>query len=137
MIVTDFGLVLRRIAVAMNSTPMRQWYRISAMMWLVLFAGGCNSQSDRNRADSEPKAVAEISTRDRLRLTLADAAAAGIHLFDLKLIREDIMTLQEKEPELAAALLSDLDRVEALPKTEHLAKAKIGREMYERIKIPR
>jgi len=116
---------------------MRQWYRISAMMWLVLFAGGCNSQSERNRVDSEPKAVAEISTRDRLRLTLADAAAAGIHLFDLKLIREDIMTLQEKEPELAAALLSDLDRVEALPKTEHLAKAKIGREMYERIKISR
>ncbi len=88
-------------------------------------------------ADREAEAVTKISSRDRLRLTLADAAAAGIYLFDLKLIREDIITLQEVEPELAAALLSDLDRVEALPKKEYLAKAEIGREMYERIKIPR
>lgn len=98
---------------------------------------GCTGSPEKDFAEREAQAVAKIRPRDRLRLTLADASAAGIYLFDLKLIREDIQTLTDSEPELAAALLADLDRVEALPKTAYIEKAEIGREMYERIKIQR
>lgn len=111
------------------------WSRITALTCLLLSVSGCNSQVNTSGADREAAAVAKISTRDRLRLTLADAAAAGIHLFDLKLIREDILALRETEPELSAALLSDLDRIEMLPTTDYSQRAQIGKEMYERIKI--
>ena len=120
----------------MKSKSSEDWFRIAAITCFVLFINGCDSRRDDAKSKREAEAVAKISTRDRLRLTLADAAGAGIHLFNLKLIRDDIITLTETEPELAAALLADLDRIEALPKTDHAARATIGKEMYERIRIP-
>ena len=119
----------------MKSSPMRDCYLIAAVTCLAFLINGCHSQSESELSDREAEAIANISRRDKLRLTLADAAGAGIYLFDLKLIRDEIMALQTTEPELAEALLTDLDRVEALPKTDHEARAAIGREMYDRIKI--
>ena len=98
---------------------------------LSMMVPGCQSQ-DKTEPELDP--VAKISMHDRLRLTLADADAVGIHMFDLKKMRTDLMTLKETEPELATALLSDLDRVEAIPKKDVLARAAIGKEMYARIR---
>ena len=120
----------------MEKFPMRDWYRIAAVTCLVFLINGCHSQSESEVSDREAEAISNISSRDKLRLTLADASGAGIYLFDLKLIRDEIMALKKTEPALAEALLSDLDRVEALPKTDHEARAVIGREMYDRIRIP-
>ena len=98
---------------------------------LSLIVPGCQS---REKAGPDADPVAKISMHDRLRLTLADADAVGIHMFDLKQMRADLQTLKETEPELADALLSDLDRVEALPKQDVMARAAIGKEMYARIR---
>ncbi|MEJ7591682.1 MAG: hypothetical protein WKF77_09050 [Planctomycetaceae bacterium] len=104
-------------------------------MTVALFAVcGCQSQQ-KTEPESDP--VAKISMHDRLRLTLADADAVGIHLFDLKQMRTDLMILKDTEPELADALLSDLDRVEALPKKDVQSRASIGKEMYARIRKDR
>lgn len=100
-----------------------------SVIWTVL--AGCQRQE---KTEPELDPVSKISMHDRLRLTLADADAVGIHMFDLKKMRTDLMTLKETEPELADALLSDLDRVEALPKTDVRARAAIGKEMYARIR---
>ena len=107
---------------------------IFLMIALTFVVPGCQSQGS-----TEPVVdpVAKISMHDRLRLTLADADAVGIHMFDLKQMRSDLMVLKETEPALADALISDLDRVEALPKTDVLARAAIGKEMYARIKKDR
>jgi hypothetical protein len=98
---------------------------------LLIALPGCQSE---NRADVDVDPVAKITMYDRLRLTLADADAAGIHLFDLKKMRKDIETLKATEPELAELLRGDLDRIEALPKNEVKAKVAIGKEMYARFK---
>ena len=98
---------------------------------LSMTVTGCQSQ-EKPEPDLDP--VAKISMHDRLRLTLADADAVGIHMFDLNKMRADLMTLKESEPELATALLSDLDRVEAIPKKDARARAVIGKEMYARIR---
>ncbi len=84
---------------------------------------------EKTKPDADP--VANISMHDRLRLTLADADAVGIHMFDLKQMRADLMNLKETESKLAIALLSDLDRVEALPKKDVMARAAAaaGKEM--------
>jgi len=103
----------------------------AVLLWIE---SGCQSQ-EKTVPDVDP--VAEISMHDRLRLTLADADAVGIHMFDLKQMRADLMTLKETEPELADALLSDLDRVEALPKKDVQARVAIGKEMYARIRKDR
>ena len=105
--------------------------RVVLMFALSLIVPGCQSQ-EKTEPDSDP--VAKISMRDRLRLTLADADAVGIHMFNLKQMRTDLMILKETEPALADLLLSDLNRVEALPETDSLARAAIGKEMYARIK---
>ena len=105
--------------------------RVILIFLLSLTVSGCQSQE---KTEQELDPVAKISMHDRLRLTLADADAMGIHMFDLKKMRTDLMTLKETEPELATALLSDLDRVEAIPKKDVLARAVIGKEMYARIK---
>ena len=110
------------------------WGSIVLMIALPFIVPGCQSQGT-----TEPIAdpVSKISMHDRLRLTLADADTVGIHMFDLKQMRLDLMVLKETEPALADALISDLDRVEALPKTDVLARAAIGKEMYARIKEDR
>jgi len=110
------------------------WVRVLLTACLMSIESGCQS-----REETAPVAdpVAAISMRDRVRLDLADADAVGIHLFDLKKMRTDLMTLKETEPDLATALLSDLDRVEALPKKDVMARAAIGKEMYARIRKDR
>jgi hypothetical protein len=108
---------------------------LQLILMLVLTFGqqGCRSQQEPD-ADVDP--VSKITMFDRLRLTLADADAAGIHLFDLKKLRADIVTLKQAEPELSDLLLADLDGIEALPKTEVQARVAIAKEMYGRFKIP-
>lgn len=119
----------------MNSVPLTSLLgRVGLTVALSLTVPGCQSQ-EKTEPDADP--VAKISMHDRLRLTLADADAAGIHMFDLKQMRADLKTLKESEPELADALISDLDRVEALPKTDVRGRAAIGKEMYARIKADR
>ena len=111
--------------------------RISHHLFLTLVCAcgmsGCQTQQE---PDPEVAAVAKITTFDRLRLTLADADAAGIHLFDLKKLRADIVTLKQTEPELSNLLLGDLDRIEALPKNQVRDRVAIGKEMYARFKKP-
>ena len=106
------------------------------MVALSLIVPGCQSQV-KTEPDADP--VAKFSMHDRLRLTLADADAVGIHMFDVKQMRADLMTLKETESKLAVALLSDLDRVEALPKKDVMARAAaaVGKEMYARIRRDR
>ena len=106
------------------------WGRIVLMVTLSAIVPGCQSQ-EITEPEADP--VAKISMHDRLRLTLADADAVGIHMFDLKQMRTDLMILKETEPALADALISDLDRVESLPKADVRARAAIGKEMYARI----
>ena len=110
------------------------WGSIFLMVALPLIVPGCQSHGT-----TEPVVdpVAKISMHDRLRLTLADADSVGIHMFDLKQMRSELMTLKETEPVLAETLLSDLNRVEALPKTDVRARVAIGKEMYARIKEDR
>jgi hypothetical protein len=116
----------------MKSVPFTSfWGRIVLTVAVLWIESGCQSQ-EKTAPDADP--VAAISMHDRLRLDLADADAVGIHLFDLKKMRTDLMTLKETEPELADALLSDLDRVEALPKKDVRARVAIGKEMYARIR---
>lgn len=107
------------------------WGHVILALAVSLTVPGCQSQE---KTEPEVDPVEKISMHDRLRLTLADADAMGIHMFDLKQMRADLMTLKETEPELADALLSDLDRVEAIPKTDVRARAAIGKEMYARIR---
>ena len=104
-------------------------HNILSVLFLIFALQGCQSQQ---HAEIDP--VSKITMYDRLRLTLADADAAGIHLFDLKKMRADIVTLKETDPELSVLLLADLDRIEALPNTQVQAKVAIGKEMYARIK---
>jgi predicted component of type VI protein secretion system len=112
--------------------PLKALVSHAVLLFVILtVASGCQSQ-EKTEPETDP--VARISMHDRLRLTLADADAVGIHLFDLKKMRTDLMTLKETEPELASALLADLDRVEALPKEDVRARAVIGKEMYARIR---
>jgi len=119
----------------MKNVPLRSLLgRIVLMVALSEIVPGCQSQE---KTEPEVDPVAQISMHDRLRLTLADADAVGIHMFDLKQMRTDLMILKETEPALADALISDLDRVEALPKTDVRARAAIGKEMYARIKEDR
>lgn len=113
------------------------FFRISFYLVLMLFFAcampGCQSQQE---PDAEVAAVSKITMYDRVRLTLADADAAGIHLFDLKKLRADIVTLKQTEPELSDLLFADLDRIEALPKTQVRDRVAIGKEMYARFKKP-
>jgi hypothetical protein len=119
----------------MNSVPFTSlWGHIVLTVVLSLIGTGCQSQ-EKTEPDADP--VTKISMHDRLRLTLADAEAVGIHMFDLKQMRTDLITLKETEPELADALLSDLDRVEALPVKDVMARAAVGKEMYARIRKDR
>ncbi len=108
---------------------------ISSQLLAMLFVAnallGCQSQQEPDR---EAAAVAKITMYDRVRLTLADADAAGIHLFDLKKLRTDIVALKQTETELSDLLLADLDRVESLPKTQIRDRVAIGKEMYARFK---
>ena len=117
-----------RVAV---STSLRGFF--SAVVLVLLLLQGCKSKDEDPNLDP----VSEISMYDRLRLTLADADVVGIHLFDLKQMRADILTLKETDPELSDLLISDLDRVEAVPKTDVKEKARIGRDMYARFKTAR
>ena len=119
----------------MKSIPVTGfWGRVVLTVALSLIVPCCQSQ-EKTAPEVDP--VAKISMHDRLRLTLADADAVGIHLFDLKQMRADLMILKETEPELADALLSDLDRVEALPRKDVRERVAIGKEMYARIRKDR
>ncbi len=108
-------------------------FRLLLMLVVGCAIQGCQSQQE---PDAEIVAVSKITMYDRVRLTLADADAAGIHLFDLKKLRADIVTLKQTEPALADLLLADLDRIEALPKTQVRDRVAIGKEMYARFKKP-
>jgi len=117
--------------------PLNVSVRRSVQLFLILVVAsampGCQSQQE---TDVEADALSRITMYDRVRLTLADADAAGIHLFDLKKLRADIVKLKETEPELADLLLADLDRIDALPKTEVRERVAIGKEMYARFRKP-
>ena len=117
--------------------PIPVFVRISFYLLPMLVVActipGCQSQQP---PDAEVDAVSKITMYDRVRLTLADADAAGIHLFDLKKLRADIVKLKQTEPELSDLLLVDLDRIEALPKTQVRDRVAIGKEMYARFKKP-
>jgi hypothetical protein len=116
--------------------PMPISVHISLRFFLILVVGGTLGCQSQKELDSEVDAVSKITMYDRLRLTLADADAAGIHLFDIKKLRADIVTLKDTEPELADLLLADLDRIEALPKTQVRERVAIGKEMYSRFRKP-
>jgi len=117
--------------------PMPVLIRMSFHLFLTL-VGACATQGCQSQQEPDPEvaAVAKITMYDRVRLTLADADAAGIHLFDLKKLRADIVTLKQTEPELSDLLFADLDRLEALPKTQVRDRVAIGKEMYARFKKP-
>lgn len=116
--------------------PMPISVHISLRFFLILVVCGMPGCQSQQEPDSEANAVSRITMYDRLRLTLADADAAGIHLFDIKKMRADIVTLKDTEPELADLLLADLDRIEALPKTQVRERVAIGKEMYARFRKP-
>ena len=111
----------------------RMLFQILVMAFAACGIQGCQSQQEPT-AEVDP--VSKISMYDRVRLTLADADAVGIHLFDLKKLRADILTLRQTDAELSDLLLADLDRVEAVPETQIRDRVGIGREMYARFKKP-
>ena len=118
------------IETKVSSMPLNVSVRLSLQLFLLLVVAsaipGCQFQLE---TVVEADAVSRITMYDRVRLTLADADAAGIHLFDLKKLRADIVKLKETDPELSDLLLADLDRVEVLPKTQVRERVAIGKEM--------